>query len=104
MLRRILSVAVGVLLLGNAVALAALPSGARHLAGVIPTGDQVVVTEPIGAARVMVLTRGQRVRLLVAYKQHKLWHSVKVQPARAGSRAACAATKGAGPGPAFSAG
>jgi hypothetical protein len=103
MLRRILTVAIGVLLVGNAVALAALPSGARHLTGVIPDGDEVLVSQTVGHVRVMVLSHGRRLRLLVAYRQHKRWHSVRVEPAKAGSQASFATTDGAGPVPAFSA-
>jgi hypothetical protein len=103
MLRRILTVAVGVLLAGDLVGLVALPSGARHLSGVIPEGNRVIVSRSLGTVRVLVLEHGKDLRLLVAYKEHRRWHSVKVDPAPATSNAAWAATKGAGPVPAFSA-
>jgi hypothetical protein len=104
MLRRILIGVVAALLVGDVVALAALPSGSRTLAAVIPEGNRVLLSSSLGAVRVLVTDgSNNNLRLLVAYKQHKRWHSVKVDPAPAGSNAAWAATKGAGPVPAFSA-
>ncbi len=103
MLRRILVAAVGLLLLGDVVALAALPSGARKLEGVLPEGNRVVLTRTLSGVRVIVVERGENLRLVVAYKQRGRWRSVHVDPAPAGSNAAWAATRGAGPVPAFSA-
>ncbi|MBA3652943.1 MAG: hypothetical protein H0W70_01980 [Actinobacteria bacterium] len=103
MLRRILPIAVGALLVGNAGALAAMPSGERHLAEVIPPGNRVVVSRTLDGARVLVVSSRRDLRLLVAYKQRDRWHSVRVDPAPAGSSAAWAATTGSGPVPAFSA-
>ena len=103
MLRRILLVMVGVLLVGDIVGLAALPSGERHLADVIPKGDEVLLTRTLSHTRVMVVASGRNLRLIVAYKERKRWHSVKVDPAPAQSNAAWAATNGAGNVPAFSA-
>jgi hypothetical protein len=100
---RILTVVVIALLVGDAIGLAALPSGSRKLAGVVPAGQQVVLTKTLGTVRVLVVSEGKSLRLLVAYKQHERWHGVRVDPAPAGSHAAWAATKGAGPVPAFSA-
>jgi hypothetical protein len=102
-LRRILISAVGVLLVGDAVGLAALPSGSRHLAGVLPKSGKVVVTHSLRDVRVVVVDSRQKLELVVAYKQHDRWHSVRVDPAPASSNAAWAATTGAGPVPAFSA-
>jgi hypothetical protein len=102
-LRRVLIGAVGVLLVGDAVGLAAMPSGTRHMSGVIPEGSRIVISQPVGRARVLVLSYRKSLRLLVAYKRYDRWHSVRVDPAPAGSHAAWAATEGAGPVPAFSA-
>jgi hypothetical protein len=104
--RRTLTVAIGALLLGNAIALAALPSGEKKLADVIPDGQQIVLSRTVGSARVLLLSDGRatsRLRLLVAYKQRDRWHSVHVKPVSGASDAAWAATEGSGPVPAFSA-
>ena len=103
---RVLTVVIGVLLLGNAVALAMLPSGEKRLADVVPDNHTVIVSHPVGAARVLLLSDGRpngRLRLLVAYKQRDRWHSVHVSPVKGRSDAAWAATNGSGPVPAFSA-
>ena len=103
LLRRILIGAVAALFVGNAIALAALPSGERKLAGVLPDDAKVTLTRSLGSVRIVVLERGDDLRLLVAYRDRRRWHSVRVDPAPAGSSAAWAATEGAGPVPAFSA-
>ena len=103
MLRRILIGAVGVLLIGDAIGLAAMPSGSRHLSGVLPKTDKVAITYSLRDVRVVVLDARGNLRLIVAYKQRDRWHSVHVDPAPATSNAAWAATQGAGPVPAFSA-
>ena len=104
--RRTLTVAIGALLLGNAVALAALPSGEKKLADVIPNGQKILLSRTVGSARVLLLGDGKatsRLRLLVAYRQRDRWHSVDVAPVKGASDAAWAATEGSGPVPAFSA-
>lgn len=103
MLRRILISAVGVLLLGDVVGLAALPSGSRELADALPKTGKVVSTHALRDVRVIVLETSQKLRLVVAYKQRDRWRTVRVDPAPASSNAAWAATTGAGPVPAFSA-
>ena len=103
---RILTVAIGVLLVGNAVALAALPGGEKRLADVIPAKQQIIVSHPIGKARVLLLGDGKpngKLQVLVAYKQRDRWHAVHVRPVAGKSAAAWAATEGSGPVPAFSA-
>jgi hypothetical protein len=101
--RRILPVVVVALLVGNVIALAALPSGERELADVVPENGKILVSRTLGKVRILLVGRGNALRLVVAYHQDDRWHSVKVEPAPAGSHAAWAATEGAGPVPAFSA-
>jgi hypothetical protein len=102
-LRRILIGIVVALLVGDAIALAAVPSGSKHLADVIPKQVKVLATQRIGGAHVMLVSRKTTLSLVVAYREHSRWHSVKVEPAPTSSSAAWAPTKGAGPVPAFSA-
>jgi hypothetical protein len=103
MLRRVLSIAVGVLFIADVIALVAMPSGARNVAGVIPDNATLVMSRSLDNIRVLVIKQNRNLRLVVAYRQRSRWHSVRVAKAPAGSHAAWAATEGSGPVPAFSA-
>ena len=103
LVRRILPVVVVALLVGNVIAFAALPSGERKLADVVPDDGRILVSRTLGKVRILLVGRGDALRLVVAYHEDSRWHSVRVEPAPAGSDAAWAATGGAGPVPAFSA-
>jgi hypothetical protein len=102
-LKRIATGAVVALLIGDAIALVAIPSGAKHFADVLPKGTHTLVTQHIGGARVVLVERNTALVLVVAYEQRSRWHSVTVDPAPTKSNAAWAPTKGSGPVPAFSA-
>jgi hypothetical protein len=103
MVRRFLPVAIVVLLIGDVIGLAALPSGKKKLADVVPKHAVVVLNRSLDKIRVLVINENRSLRLLVAYRQRSRWHSVRVAKAPAGSHAAWAATEGSGPVPAFSA-
>lgn len=108
LVQRILVVVIGLLVLGNAIALAWMPSGEERLADVVPEDQVVLLRAEVGSARVLLLAPRRardtgRLRLLVAYKQRDRWRSVDVKPVQGGSDAAWAATEGSGPVPAFSA-
>ena len=102
MLRRVLAFAVVGLLALDAIALVSLPSGEKKLADVIPAHDTLVLSRTLNRIHVLVVNENRSLRLIVAYKQRKRWHSVRVAKAPAGSHAAWAATDGSGPVPAFS--
>jgi hypothetical protein len=103
MLRRVLAIVVAVLCVLDIIALVSLPSGEKHLADVIPKHDTLVLSRNLDKIHVLVVNDRGSLRLVVAYKQRKRWHGVRVAKAPAGSHAAWAATEGSGPVPAFSA-
>jgi hypothetical protein len=103
MLRRILLVIVGVTLVLDALVWVALPEGSRRLVGVVPDGHRVLVTRSVGNVRILLTKDAKKLSLVVAYRKHDRWKTVKVEPAPAASNAAWAATRGFKHVPAFSA-
>ena len=100
---RLLAVVVGLLLVVALVGLASVPTGADTAQATVPQGRRMAAVAPVGPVRVMVLSSGARLNLLVAYRGEKGWHSVSVDPAPPGAVAAWAATAGGGAVPALAA-
>jgi hypothetical protein len=96
-------IAAGVLLVAGLVGLASVPTGAETVQGTVPEGRRVAASARVADVRVMVLSSGSRLNVLVAYHGEKGWHGVAVDPAPAGAVAAWAATRGGGDVPALSA-
>jgi hypothetical protein len=100
--RGVLAAAAGLLVVAL-IGLASLPTGASTATGTVPDGSRLASSTRVEDVRVMVLSNGGRLNLLVAYEGDKGWHGVEVEPAPRGAVAAWAATRGAGDVPALSA-
>jgi hypothetical protein len=100
---RALRIAVVALLAAALIALASLPTGAGSATATVPDGRRVAASTPVGGVRVMVVSRGERLSLHIAYRGEKGWHGVQVDPAPSGSAAVWSATKGSDDVPALSA-
>src|SRR4051794_39135575 len=98
---RALAGATGVVLVVALIGLASVPTGADTAQATVPQGRRMAVAAPVGPVRVMVLSSGPRLNLMVAYRGEKGWHSVSVDPAPPGAVAAWAATRGGGDVPAL---
>jgi hypothetical protein len=92
-----------VVLVAGLVGLAGLPTGAVSAAATVPDGERIAASTEVADIRVMVLSTGGRLNLLVAYHGEKGWHGVEVDPAPVGAVAAWAATAGSNQVPALSA-
>jgi hypothetical protein len=100
---RVLLLAAAAVLAAALVGLASVPTGAETVQGTVPDGRRIAASAPVAGVRVLVLSSGQRLSLLVAYRGEKGWHGVAVDPAPANALAAWAATRGGGDVPALSA-
>lgn len=92
-----------ILFVASLVALVTLPTGASSADAVVPKGARVAAREPVGSARVLLLSQGKQLRLLVAYERDEGWHGAEVAAPPADAAAAWAATRGGAGVPALSA-
>ncbi|MDQ1375414.1 MAG: hypothetical protein QOJ09_2752 [Actinomycetota bacterium] len=100
---RLVGLAAAALFVASVVGLLSLPTAAASADDVVPAGARVVGRARVGGARVLLLSRGNRLHLLVAYRRHEGWHGVEVAPPPARSAAAWAATRGGAGVPSLSA-
>ena len=100
--RRVLGLAAAALFVAGVVGLVMLPTGASSAAAVVPDGSRVEATATVRGARVMVLSRGARVHVFVAYERNGGWHGVEVEAPPPDSAVAWAATRGGSGVPALS--
>ena len=76
------------------VGLAALPTGAATPEGVVPRNARVAARADVRDARVLLLSEGGRLRVLVAYPEDKGWFGVGVRRPPPTASVAWAATPG----------
>lgn len=100
---RLLAVAVGVVLAAALVGLAALPTGAPHAEAVVPPDSRVAGTAVVDGARVLLVSKAGRLRVVIAYRGDKGWFGARATAPPAHTAVAWTATRGAGPVPALSA-
>jgi hypothetical protein len=101
--RLLLGLAAGALFVASLIGLTTLPTGADSAADVVPPGSRTTASVPVEDARVLLVERGGRAHIVVAYRRDEGWHAVNVPPPPAGSAAAWAATRGGSGVPALSA-
>jgi hypothetical protein len=101
--RRLLGAVVAVLLVAGVVGLASIPSGASSPAGTVSNSARITARTSVGAARLLLVTEGGRLQLVVAHRRHGDWFGVPVDRPPADSAAAWAATRGGGGVPPLSA-
>jgi hypothetical protein len=94
---------VAVLLVAGVVGLITTPSGASSPAGTVGGSARITARASVGAARLLLVTEGGRLQLVVAHRRHGDWFGVQVDRPPADSAAAWAATRGGGGVPPLSA-
>lgn len=101
--RLAVAVSAAVVLVAGLVALAAVPTGAATVDGVLDRGDRVAARAEVDDAVVLLVASGSERSLLVAYSTGKGWFGVDVDPPPDGARTVWTATQGGGQVPALSA-
>jgi hypothetical protein len=99
---RALAVAIAVVLGAALVGLASLPTGASRADAVVASDTRVAGRAPVGDATVLLVSKGGRLGVVVAYRDDKGWFGVPVEDAPRDATIAWAATPGGGRVPALS--
>lgn len=100
----VLAGACALLLVVAIFALVVAETGEDSIDAVVPAGARVVARRPVvDGATVLLVSRRDRLQIVVAHKERGGWFATEVDPAPAGASASWVATRGDGPVPALSA-
>jgi hypothetical protein len=97
-----LAVAIAVVLGAALVGLASLPTGASRADAVVASDGRVAGETRVGDVKVLLVSKGGRLGVVVAYRDDKGWFGVPVEDAPRDATIAWAATPGGGRVPALS--
>ena len=99
----VLAGACALLFVAALLALTFADAGEGSLEDVVPAGARVVARRPVDGVTVLLVSRRDRLQVVVAHKERGGWFATRVDPAPAGASASWIATRGEGPVPALSA-
>ena len=103
LLRRGVGLAVALVLSAGLAAVAALPTGAPTLSGVVPSNARLAAVANVGATRVLLLSGLHGLQVEVAYRSSKGWLAIDAPTTQVAPAVGWTATPGSDPVPALSA-